>query len=638
VSLSHFLHLQNLLKLERAADQEQYRQKVMARSLPGRVKEGTTWYPVRLGRTYIGTGERNVIELERSNNLEKPHSFSGGKSVNVFSNASGKPEKHHQSGVVNYVRDNVMVITLNGDELPEWLDDSHLGVDVMFDEMTYREMDLALKKVIKAEDGRLAELREILAGESKPSFNAQTANNQHQTDNLNPSQQEALQKIEHAHDVAIIHGPPGTGKTTTLTESIRHCLQTESQVLVTAPSNAAVDLLVEKLSNLGVSVIRIGHPARVTEQTLSKTLDARIATHPHFSELKSMRKRMEELRNMAFKYKRNFAWEEREQKKLLIEESKQLKTDADTLEFYIVNDLLNRTQAICCTLVGSSHHVLRGRKFNTVFIDEAAQALEPACWIPILKSNRVVLAGDHCQLPPTIKSYEAAKQGLSVTLFERLINKRPSTATMLKVQYRMNQAIMAYSSKYFYDDGLIADESVKDGLLRINQDPVEFIDTAGAGYNEKQNPETLSRYNDEEAALVIRQVEKLIEEISIDHWIEENITLGIITPYSAQVELLVKLAESSPLIEPLHKLISINTVDAFQGQERDAIVISFVRSNNNQEVGFLSDIRRTNVAMTRAKKKLIMIGDSATLGSNPFYLQLIGYLQEMGFYRSVFEV
>jgi ATP-dependent RNA/DNA helicase IGHMBP2 len=346
---------------------------------------------------------------------------------------------------------------------------------------------------------------------------------------------------------------------------------------------------------------------------------------------------MEELRTSALKYKRHFGWEERENRKQLLEESKQLKTDADTLEFYIVNDLLNRTQAICCTLVGSSHYVLRGRKFNTVFIDEAAQALEPACWIPILKSNRVILAGDHCQLPPTIKSHEAAKQGLSVTLFERLINKKPATATMLKVQYRMNQSIMAYSSKYFYHNELIAHDSVKNGLLRLNQEPVEFIDTAGAGYNEKQNPETLSRFNDEEAALVIRQVEKLIEEISLDHWLEEKITLGIITPYSAQVELLVKLAESSPLIEPLHKLISINTVDAFQGQERDAIVISFVRSNNNQEVGFLSDIRRTNVAMTRARKKLIMIGDSATLGSHPFYLELIEFLQVNGFYRSVFE-
>jgi superfamily I DNA and/or RNA helicase len=638
-TLQHFQHLQQLLKLEREADLEQYRQKVLARSLSGRVKEGSTWYPVRLNQAYIGTGERNVIELERTNNLEQPHSFSSGKSVSVFSNASGKPERDHHNGVINYVKDNIMVITLNQDELPEWIEDSLLGVDVMFDEMSYREMEYALKKVMSAEENRLAELRGILAGDEKPKFQKlETGDSRPVINNLNKSQLQALSRIEAAFDVAIIHGPPGTGKTTTLTQSIAQILQSESQVMVAAPSNAAVDLLVEKLSNMNISVIRIGHPARVTEYSLSKTLDAKISAHPHFHELKAMRKRMEDLRTKAFKYKRNYGWEQKQERRLLLDESKTLKADADMLEFYIVNDLLQNTQAICCTLVGASHPTLKGRKFNTVFIDEAAQALEPACWIPILKANRVILAGDHCQLPPTIKSQEASKQGLSITLFERLIKLKPETATMLKTQYRMNELIMAFSSQHFYKGEVLADDSVKSGLLRLNQQPVEFIDTAGCGFAEEQNPETLSRFNHEEAALVIRLVEKLIEEITLDHWLEEKITLGIITPYSAQVELLVKLAEASHLIEPLHKLISINTVDAFQGQERDAIVISFVRSNNNQEVGFLNDIRRTNVAMTRARKKLILVGDSATLGSHPFYLELIEFMQSRQFYKSAFEL
>ena len=638
-TLHHFKNLQTLISLERAADLEQYRTKVMARSLSARVKEGSTWYPVRLIRNYIGTGERNVIELERTNQLEQPHAFSGGKSVSVFSNASGKPEKHHINGVVNYVRDNLMVITLNQDELPEWIDESLLGADVMFDEMSYREMDYTLQKIINAEDSRLAELREILAGNSKPEFGHDSTNNhQLKNNNLNKSQQRALDQINSAQDVAIIHGPPGTGKTTTLTESIGQILKKENQVLVSAPSNAAVDLLVEKLSDLGISVIRIGHPARVTEQSLSKTLDAKIAAHTNYGELKAMRKRMEELRNMAFKFKRNYGREEKQQRRLLLDESRALKADADILEFYIVNDLLQNAKAICATLVGTSHPVLKGRKFNTVFIDEAAQALEPACWIPILKAKRIVLAGDHCQLPPTIKSFEASKQGLSLTLFERLINQKPETATMLQTQYRMNDSIMSFSSQQFYNNELIAHESVKSELLRLNQEAVEFIDTAGCGFNEKQNPETLSRYNDEEAELVVRVVEKLVQEITIEHWASEGITLGIITPYSAQVELLTKLTESSTLLEPLKKLISINTVDAFQGQERDAIVISFVRSNNTQEVGFLSDIRRTNVAMTRARKKLIMVGDSATLGSHLFYLQLIEFMQSRNFYKSAFEL
>jgi superfamily I DNA and/or RNA helicase len=588
-------------------------------------------------RSYIGTGERNVIELERTNQLEQPHSFSSGKSVSLFSNASGKPEKQHINGVINYVRDNIMVITLNPDELPEWIDESLLGVDVMFDEMSYREMDYTLKKIIQAEDNRLAELREILVGNSSPGFeNRKPVQTQNKT--LNDSQEKALSKIESALDVSIVHGPPGTGKTTTLTESIHQILKTENQVLVSAPSNAAVDLLVEKLSDMGISVVRIGHPARVTEQSLSKTLDARIAAHSNYGELKALRKRMEELRSMAFKFKRNYGRHEKQQRRLMLDESRALKADADMLEFYIVNDLLQNAQAICATLVGTSHPVLKGRKFNTVFIDEAAQALEPACWIPILKANRVVLAGDHCQLPPTIKSNDAARQGLSTTLFERLIEKKPETAIMLQTQYRMNESIMAFSSQHFYNNGLIADSTVKSELLRFNQDPVEFIDTAGCGFNEKQNPETLSRFNDEEAALVIRLVEKLIGDITPEHWLENGITMGIITPYSAQVELLVKLADSSPHIDPVRKLISINTVDAFQGQERDAIVISFVRSNNTQEVGFLNDIRRTNVAMTRARKKLLLVGDSATLGSHPFYLQLVEFMQSRNFYKSAFEI
>jgi ATP-dependent RNA/DNA helicase IGHMBP2 len=625
-----------LIKLERQADLEYYRQKVLLRSLHQRTQDGVTWYPVKLRRDYIGTGERLVIEVERSNHLEKPHAFQSGKSVTVFSNASGKPQKEHVNGVINYVRDNTMVITINGDELPDWIQDGLLGVDVMFDEMSYREMEFALKEVMKAEDNRTAELREILLGGEKsllksakpftPTFSI-----------LNSSQQQALTKIIETADVAFIHGPPGTGKTTTLVQSIAATVKEEKQVLVCAPSNAAVDLLADKLSECGLDVIRIGHPARVTEQSLSKTMDARIAAHSHYGELRELRKKMEQVRSMAFKYKREFGYSERQQRNLLKQEAKLLKADADMLEFYIINDLLQNSDVICSTLVGSSHPTLRGKKFKTAFIDEAGQALEPACWIPILRSERVIFAGDHLQLPPTIKSTEASRSGLSETLFEKGIQKHPGRTSMLTVQYRMHEDIMKFSSRYFYKDGLVAHESVKAELLRPNQSPVEFIDTAGAGYSEEQDPETLSRYNKEEAELLIRKVEKLIEDVGPEEWLASRITLGIITPYRAQVDYLVKLAESSPAMEPLQKLISINTVDAFQGQERDVIVIGFVRSNDKGEVGFLQDIRRTNVAMTRARKKLIMIGDSATLGSHPFYLELLDYVQANSFYKSVFE-
>ena len=626
-----------LIKLERQADLDYYRQKVLLRSLQQRTKEGTTWYPVRLKRDYIGTGERLIIEIDRTSHLDQPHAFQSGKSVSVFSNAGGKPEKDHVNGVINYVRDNTMVITLNADELPDWIEDSLLGVDVMFDEMSYREMEFALKEVMKAEENRVAELREILIGKQDAALD-KSNHLPVPTSKLNSSQVAALEKIMAVRDVGFIHGPPGTGKTTTLVHAITQVVKDEKQVLVCAPSNAAVDLLTDKLSEQGLSVLRIGHPARVTEQSLSKTLDAKIAGHPSYRELRALRKKMEQLKGTALKYKRNFGYHEKQERKLLLQESRALKADADLLEFYIVKDLLQSTQVICCTLVGSSHPVLRGKKFQTVFIDEAAQALEPACWIPILRSHRIIFAGDHQQLPPTIKSNEAAKLGLAKTLFEKGIERHPEMSVMLKVQYRMHEEIMKFSAKYFYHNALVADDSVKNETLTPDESPVDFIDTAGCGYNEAQDPETLSRFNVEEARLLMDVVEVLVERVGSDQWLDENLSLGIITPYRAQVEYLHKLAESSRILEPLHALISINTVDAFQGQERDVIAISFVRSNDKSEVGFLGDIRRTNVAMTRAKKKLIMIGDSATLGSHPFYTELLDYVQGRGFYKSAFEI
>lgn len=621
-----------LLKLERQADLEQYRQKILLVPLHRKTKEGKCWYPVTLKRDYIGTGERLIIEVERTSHLDQPHVFQSGKMVSVFSNAKSSPDKHYIGGVINYVKDNTMVITVNGDDLPDWIDDPHLGIDLMFDEMAYREMEAAMKAVINAEDSRVAELRDTLLGYRLPVTGSLTGNLEPVT-GLNESQNQALQKVLEAQDVAIIHGPPGTGKTTTLVQAIKETVKSEKQVLVCAPSNAAVDLLVEKLSDKGLNVVRIGHPARVTEQSLSKTLDSRIALHDHFKELRALRKKMEQVRAQAFKFKRNFGFHERQERSLLKQEAKMLKADADVLEFYIINDILNTSDVIACTLVGSSHPTLRGKRYKTVFIDEAAQALEPACWIPILRSERVVLAGDHQQLPPTIKSLEAAREGLAKTLFEKCMERHPQSAAMLQTQYRMNEYIMKFSSDYFYRGGLIADESVKHHTV-TDLPPIDFIDTAGCGYNETQDPETLSRFNEEEANVLIRALEKRVLGIGVEEW---SYSLGIITPYSAQVERIVKLVESSEPLTAIQRHITINTVDAFQGQERDIIAISFVRSNDKGEIGFLGDIRRTNVAITRARKKLIMIGDSATLGTHNFYTALLEYVQQKDFYRSAWD-
>ncbi len=628
---SQLIKTLELIKLERQADLEYYRQKILLLPLHRKTKEGKCWYPVKVLKNYIGTGERLIIEVERKTELDQPHVFGSGKLVSIFSNHRNNLEKDNTGGVINYVRDNKMVITLNADDLPDWFDLGQLGIDVMFDEMTYREMEFALKIVTQAEETRLAELRDILLGEQKAKI--EYSEIPIDTD-LNESQQKALIKIANAKDVAIIHGPPGTGKTTTLAHAIHQTVQKEKQVLVCAPSNAAVDWIIEKLADLGLRILRIGHPARVTEQTLSKTLDAQIANHSYYKELRSMRKKMEELKTKASKYKRNFGYAEKQQRRMLNQEAKALKADADVLEFHIVNDLLNTTEVIACTLVGASHYVIRGRKFKTVFIDEAGQALEPACWIPIIRAERVVFAGDHCQLPPTIKSKEAAKGGLETTLFEKAIRHHPAMAEMLTIQYRMHEAIMQFSSHYFYNNELVAHDSVKSSVLQDDISPLSFIDTAGCGFNEKLDPETLSRNNEEEGDLLLKVLENLIEQIGSNEW---TYSIGIITPYRAQVEYLTKIVENSLLLTELSEFITINTVDAFQGQERDVIAISFVRSNNEGEVGFLSDIRRTNVAMTRAKKKLIMVGDSATLGSHPFYMKLLEFVQESGFYQRAWE-
>lgn len=634
-SLQELQHTLDLIKMERAADLDQYRQKVLLTPLHKKTKEGICWYPVKLRKDYIGTGERLIIEVERIAELDQKHVFQSGKMVSVFSNAHQKPEKEHIGGVINYVRDNQMVITLNSDDLPDWMEDGLLGIDVMFDEMTYREMELALKKVMKAENSRLAELREIMLGQAKITFdkNLPLASPEH----LNKSQVDSMQHALSCNDIGVIHGPPGTGKTTTLVQAIIETVKTENQVLVCTPSNASIDLLVDKLAEKELRVVRIGHPARVTEQTLSKTLDAQIANHSNYKELRMMRKKMEQLRSMASKFKRNFGYKEKEERRLLRQEANAMKADADVLEFYIINDILQKSEVIACTLVGASHPTLRGKKYKTVFIDEAAQALEPACWIPIIRAERVIFAGDHFQLPPTIKSLEAAKNGLATTLFEKSISKHPDAARMLATQYRMHEDIMSFPSAYFYNNKLIAHESVRHHQLP-NQLPISFIDTAGCGYNEQQDIETLSRFNKEEAQLVIRSIENLVEEVGIEEWAQQNYTIGIITPYSSQVETLLQLAERSGILSEIASQISINTVDAFQGQERDVIAISFVRSNDKGEIGFLSDIRRTNVAITRARKKLIMIGDSATLASHSFYNDLLNYVQTKDFYKSAFEL
>jgi ATP-dependent RNA/DNA helicase IGHMBP2 len=626
-----------LLRQEWQEDLEQFKKKFLYTSISDRKNEGICWYPVLLKKTKMSFGERWIVELERTDSNQS-HLFQSGKSVSVFSNLqqNNSPE-YRLNGVINFVKKDLMTITLQVEEIPDWLHKGKVGVDLLFDEASYREMEAALKKVIQSEKGRLSELRGVLLGEEKA-----TSEPMKLTENtaLNTSQNEAVSIAMAAREVAIVHGPPGTGKTTTLIQAIKATLENHKQVLVCAPSNAAVDLLVEKLGELGVSTLRIGHPARVEDHILSQTLDARISQHDSYKDLKKLKKMVDEMRKLGQKYRRNFGPEERMQRRRIFDEVKRLRDEAQHLEEYIQYDVLQQAQVIAATLVGSANVSLKGFKFPVTFIDEAAQGLEAATWIPILKSEKVVMAGDHCQLPPTIKSHEAAKNGLSVTLFEKVIQRQASFSKMLKTQYRMPQLIMGYSNKVFYNNELMAADITDTHYLSEDEPVLEYIDTAGSGFSEALEEESLSTFNSEEASFALRYLEELIKRTGVSKFKEKAWSIGLITPYRAQVRKLNELLFDSyqyPNLRSFAELLTIDSIDGFQGQERDVVLISLVRSNSKGEIGFLSDIRRMNVALTRAKRKLVVIGDSATLSHHPFYHGFLEYIEGKGCYKSIYE-
>jgi len=622
------------LEIEKKEDLHQYNLKMQSNSLIDRRNKGVCWYPVKLEKTNYDAGENLLVSVSRNPEHIVSHLFQSGKLVSLFSN-SGKNEESNTfvTGVVNRVSELEMLITINANSFPEWINDGKLGVQLLFDDNSYDEMNRALNYLLKTEKETLIRLINIILGNSEPEFEEKYPVT---IPSLNESQNKALNLVLSAKDIAIIHGPPGTGKTTTIIQAILQTLKTEKQVMVCAPSNAAVDLLVEKLSEVGIDVVRIGHPARVEEKNLQATLDARITHHESYADLMMVRKEADKLFKKARKYKRNFGAAERQERKDLYSQAYRLLDEAKMLSHYITNNIIAKAQVIACTLVGAANVNIRGMQFKTVFIDEAAQSLEPAMWIPIIRADRVIIAGDHQQLPPTIKSIEAAKNGLGITLFEKAI-KRNNADVMLKEQYRMNELIMNFPSNYFYEKKLIANEKVKDWKIFDSDIAVEFIDTAGTGFMEEIDEETKSTFNREEVNLLFRHfIDYINTAISNNAEIKD---IGIISPYRAQVVLLQEYFKEMQKPEEidLSKIVSINTVDSFQGQERDIVYISLVRSNNNGEIGFLSDIRRMNVAMTRARKKLVVIGDSGTICRNEFYNSFFDYVNKIGAYRSAFE-
>ncbi len=616
-----------LLQLEYETEKEAFRQQTQQTGIERRVKRGDAWWPVKFSKSYYNSLNQLALELVRTADTDIEHNFEFGKPVAFFRIDSGETAIHHfrLTGIVSYVDGDRMVVTVP-DGFPTvdlqnaTTPDSSLGIQLSFDETSYRLMIEALDRTIRGK-GRLGYLRDLFYSHQKPeTFVFPPIHFPY----LNATQEEAVNMVLRAKDVAIVHGPPGTGKTTTLVEAIRETLMRENQVLVCAQSNMAVDWISEKLVDRGINVLRIGNPTRVNDKMLSFTYERRFEAHPDYPHLWAIRKAIRELRSR----RKNVGSSAYHQK------LESLKSRATELEIRINNDLFGEARVIASTLVGAANRLLDGQKFGTLFIDEAAQALEAACWIPLRRVSRVVLAGDHCQLPPTVKSIAALKAGLGKTLMERIVEMHPEAVTLLKIQYRMNDDIMRFSSNYFYHGQVESAPEVKYRSILDMDVPMTWIDTSQfdlplTSFKEEFVGESFGRINKAEAELTLLALQNYFEKIGKQRLLDERIDVGIISPYRAQVQYLRRLLMKREYFKPFRRLISVNTVDGFQGQERDIIVISLVRSNDEGQIGFLRDLRRMNVAITRARMKLIILGNAPTMTRHPFYRQLWQYIDNL---------
>lgn len=620
---SPLLHLQRqqlLLRMEYEYEKEEFQRQTESMGVARKVKRGLCWYPATPGRTYYNSLNQLVLEVTRTEDTDIEHCFEFGRPVCFFRQLpDGKIAYMNFTATVSYADETRMVVVMPGaGAILEVQAADHLGVQLYFDETTYRTMFQALEDVLCAKGNRLAELRDILLGTAKAGFRELYPV---RFPWLNATQESAVNKVLCARDVAIVHGPPGTGKTTTLVEAIYETLHREPQVLVCAQSNTAVDWISEKLVDRGVNVLRIGNPTRVNDKMLSFTYERRFEGHPLYPELWGIRKSLRELGSRA----RRGSYDEREGVRSRMS---RLRDRATALEIQINAELFDSAHVIASTLVSSNHRLLAGRRFGTLFIDEAAQALEAACWIAIRKADRVVLAGDHCQLPPTIKCYEAARGGLERTLMERVAVSKPAVVSLLKVQYRMHEEIMHFPSQWFYHGELEAVPEVRYRGILDWDSPISWIDTSGMDFKEEFVGETFGRINKDEADLLLSELKAYIRRIGGKRILDEKIDFGIISPYKAQVQYLRNLLKTDAALKPYRHLFTVNTVDGFQGQERDVIFISLVRANDEGQIGFLSDLRRMNVAITRARMKLVILGEAETLKHHSFYRKLLEQLKK----------
>ena len=689
------LQQRTLLQLEYYTEKEAFRKLTEQIGMRRKVKRGDAWFPLRIGKSFYNSLNQKSIEVFRTSDEEIDHNFEFGRPVMFFQvkNHPGEISSHASSqnaasssqgamsssqntislsqgaassssasnpksikyfsftGTVSYVDGDRMVINVpDSVSLLDLQTEEPIGVQLSFDETSYKLMFEALDRTMKAKNNRLAYLRDLFYSHQKAGrFSFEPM----KFPWLNPTQERAVNEVLWAKDVAIVHGPPGTGKTTTLVEAINETLMRESQVLVCAQSNMAVDWISEKLVDRGINVLRIGNPTRVNDKMLGFTYERRFESHPDYPQLWAIRKAIRELRSNRKKGSESFH-----------QKMDRLRSRAAEIEIRINAELFGEARVIACTLVGSAHRLLEGMKFGTLFIDEAAQALEAACWIPMRRASRVILAGDHCQLPPTVKSIAALRAGLGKTLMERIAENKPEVVTLLKIQYRMNEDIMRFSSDWFYGGQVESAPQIKYRSILDFDHPISWIDTSNEenqitiegedapedsastsssssaanqnsdlNFKEQFVGESFGRINKAEAELTLLTLAEYFTKIGKQRVLGDSIDVGIISPYRAQVQYLKKLIKKYEFFKPYRRLISVNTVDGFQGQERDVILISLVRSNDEGQIGFLKDLRRMNVAMTRARMKLIILGNKDTMTKHPFYKKLWEYVEEINHYE-----
>ncbi|HMV43075.1 MAG TPA: IGHMBP2 family helicase [Leptospiraceae bacterium] len=665
-STDELQELYRLLEIEQEYERNQYETLLSETSPAERQKNGVTWYPVQIELEEVTSSERLILSIRIHPDKAKDHKFHSGQTVSIFTNKEGlskeDKKKFRTYGTIRKIKDEVMYVMLSESEMPDWFEEGKLGVDLFYNETSYEEMKFALTKVMAASKNRLAELREIILGYKETSIEKEKFPI---VKELNTSQNEAYAMALNAKDFAVIQGPPGTGKTTTLVQIIKEAVEREKRVLVCAASNNAVDLLVEKLAYEGVNVLRIGNPARVLESSQDYTFDAKIYSHPDFEKLQDYKKEVLQIKKKAYKFKRNFGKEQREERIALKSEAKELMGIIRDLEINIEKDIVDKAEAICSTFVGITNSPASRIHFQTVFIDEATQALEPAVWISILRANRVIFCGDHKQLPPVVLSPDAARGKLDVSLFEKILYRLERTVrqnntevqkedktskgnlissfpfVLLDTQYRMHEEIMNFSNEYFYHGKLIAHESVKnrtlDSVFGYSEKipALRFIDTAGTDSEEILNEENLSLENPKEAELLFKQIQIDLEKWNWNELNRKKISIGILSPYNEQIKTLKDRFEETNLSKKYD--IEISTIDSFQGREKDIIYISLVRSNEVGEIGFLSDTRRMNVAMTRARMRLVVIGDSSTIGNHEFYKKFLEHVEKYNSYESAWD-